>query len=90
MKPIKHEVPRMGNNDAVLEKTMLNINSTLLDLRQEMRHGFEKIDQRFEAMDQKIDHKIDNVRNFIWSTFLWLTGMIIGLAGLIAHTQHWI
>jgi hypothetical protein len=66
-----------------------------------MRHGFEKIDQRFEKfdekfdekferMDHKIDQKTDSLRNLIWSNFFWLTGMMIGLAGLIAHTQHWI
>ena len=80
MKPAKSEA-RMSNDVrlAVVETTILNINSTLLDLKQEIKRGFDKVDNRF-----------DRIENRLWSNFLWLMGMIIGLAGLIAHTQHWI
>ncbi|MBV8801458.1 MAG: hypothetical protein JO131_00560, partial [Gammaproteobacteria bacterium] len=37
-----------------------------------------------------LSNKIDNLQNRMWSNFLWLMGMIMGLAGLIAHTQDWI
>jgi len=80
MKAAKNEL-RMNNPEriAILETTILNINATLLDLRQDMKRGFDKIDTKFDAL-----------HNRLWSNFLWLMGMIIGLAGLIAHTQHWI
>lgn len=80
MKAAKNE-SSMKNSEriAILETTILNINTTLLDLRQEMKYRFDKIDDKF-----------DTLQNRLWSNFLWLMGMIIGLAGLIAHTQHWI
>lgn len=87
MVPKKHE--KYMSNDAriaVLETTLLNINTVLLDIKQDMRHGFEKIDHQFE----KVDNRLDNIQNRLWSNFLWLISMMIGLAGLIAHTQHWI
>jgi hypothetical protein len=71
---------------AILETTILNINSTLLDLRQDMKRGFDKIDNKFD----NVDNKLDALQDRLWSNFLWLMGMIIGLAGLIAHIQHWI
>ena len=80
MKVAKNE-PEMNNSEriAVLETTILNINSTLLDLRQDMKRGFDKVENRF-----------DKIENRLWSNFLWIMGMIIGLASLIAHTQHWV
>ena len=80
MKIAKNE-SHMHNSEriAVLETTILNINSTLLDLRQDIKRGFDKVDDRF-----------DKIENRLWSNFFWLMSMIIGLAGLIAHTQHWV
>jgi uncharacterized coiled-coil protein SlyX len=149
MKPAKNEA-RMSVEAriAVVENTIQNINSTLLDFRQEMRRGFDKIDvldskleakldaldnkletkldaldnkfetkldaldnkfetkldaldnkfetkfgaqdKKFESLCNKIDAMGDKIEARMWSNFLWLMGMIIGLAGLIAHTQHWI
>ena len=104
---------------AVVETALLNINSTLHDLKQDMKRGFDRIDskfdamdrkfeakfdgmdskfetrfetkdKKFEALDKKFDARCDRLENRLWSNFLWLMGMIIGLAGLVAHTQHWI
>ena len=85
----------MSNEErlAILETTILNISTQLTDIR----HQFDKIDLRFDAMDRKFEtmdrkfeSKFDAINNRLWSNFLWLAGMIAGLAGLIAHTQHWI
>lgn len=91
MKPIKNEA-RMSNDAriAVLETTILNINSTLLDLKQDIKHGFDKVDNKFTTLENKMDNRLERIENRLWSNFLWLMGMIIGLAGLIGHTQHWI
>jgi len=106
----KHEQQPMKNDAriAVLETTILNINATLLDIRQDIKRLSDKVDNRFDAMDKKFDGKIDaldkkfdgkfdgmqnrfdSLQNRIWSNFLWLMGGMIGLAGLIAHAQHWI
>ena len=105
----KHET-NMSNDAriAVLETTILNINSNLLEIKQEMKFSSEKMDRRFDAFEKKMDSKFDRlekkmdskfdgvdskfdaIQNRLWSNFLWLMSMIIGLAGLIAHTQHWI
>jgi len=76
MKPVKNE-PKMSHEAriAVLETSVMNINANLLDLKQELQRGFDKMEGRFERLE-----------NRMWSNFLWLMGMIIGLAGLIAHT----
>lgn len=71
---------------AVLETTMTNINSTLLDIKQEIKDMKKDMKHSFELVDKKFD----SINNRLWSNFLWLMGMMIGLAGLIAHTQHWI
>jgi len=87
MYPKKHEA-HMSNDAriAILETTIININSSLLDIKQEIK------DIKYEIKDVKndINKKFDVINNRLWSNFLWLMGMIIGLAGLIAHTQHWI
>jgi Skp family chaperone for outer membrane proteins len=49
----------------------------------------KKFESKLDAMDKKFDSKFDILHNRLWSNFLWLMSMIIGLAGLIAHTQHW-
>ena len=86
---------------AVLETTILNINSSLMDIKHDVRKLDDKldetkldlsnrIDETKKELTQKMDSKFHSVENRLWSNFLWLMGMIIGLAGLIAHTQHWI
>jgi len=92
----------MSNEEriAILETTMLSINATLLDFKQDMNRRFDKIDDKFSKIDEKftkidekferMDNKFDALQNRLWTHFTWLMGMIIGLAGLIAHTQHWI
>ena len=87
MKAAKNEASMSSHERlAILETTILNINSTLLEIKQDLKYGFEKVDQKFD----RIDKKFDSLQNRLWSNFLWLMGMIIGLSGLIAHTQHWI
>jgi len=91
MIPKKHE-KHMSNDAriAVLETTILNINSTLLDIKHDLKRIDTKIDTKFDTLDKKIDSKFEIIQSRLWSNFLWLMGMIIGLAGLTAHTQHWI
>lgn len=120
MKPIRNEA-YMSNDAriAVLETTILNINSTMIDIRQDVKRLSDKVDNKIDALETKMDSKIDaleakmdkkfdavdskftslevkmdnkfeSLNNRIWSNFLWLMSMMIGLAGLLAHTQHWI
>ncbi len=113
MKLRKNEA--LMSNDAriaVLETTILNINTTLQDIKGDLKNldrkidtkfdildkkidtKFDildkKIDTKFDTLDKKIDGKFDFLQSRLWSNHFWLMGMIIGLAGLIAHTQHWI
>ncbi|OGT35608.1 MAG: hypothetical protein A3F11_00270 [Gammaproteobacteria bacterium RIFCSPHIGHO2_12_FULL_37_14] len=109
MKAVKNET-NMSHDAriAVLETTILNINSTLLDIRQDIKRQsdkmdskfdalenkfdkkFDAVDSKFDALEKKMDSKFDAIQNRLWSNFLWLMGMMIGLTGSIAHTQHWI
>jgi len=94
MKPFKNE-PRMSNEAriAVIEANVQNLNEGLHVLRQDIKYGFEQILGRFDKIDERferIDRKFDAIQDRLWSNFLWLISLIIGLAGLIAHAQHWI
>lgn len=64
---------------ALLEQSINNINDTLI--RFEKR--FDKIDERFDKIDKEMK-----------SDFRWLItifgGLMLGLAGLVAHGFHWI
>lgn len=91
MKNRKHEIDM--NNDtrlAILETTILNINSSLQDIKQDLKRLDAKIDSKIDTLDKKIDTKFEILQARISSNFFWLMTMIIGLAGLIAHTQHWL
>jgi hypothetical protein len=91
MHPKKHEA-HMSNDAriAVVETTILNINSVMLDIKNKLNTLESKIDTKIDALENKMDSKFDSLQNRLWSNFLWTMGMMIGLAGLIAHTQHWI
>jgi len=56
----------------------------------EIDKKFDRIDEKFEIMDERFDRKFQTLIDRSWSSFLWLMSMMIGLAGLIAHAQHWI
>jgi hypothetical protein len=154
MKPLKKETHHMSNDAriAVLETTIVNINSTLLDIRQDIKvlsnktsHDIkdlsdktsrdikdlsdktsrdikdlsDKTSRDIKDLSDKTSHdmkdllntmtlmmressdkifqsikdlsnKIDKLENRLWTNFFWLMGMIIGLTGLVAHTQDWI
>lgn len=62
-------------------RTEIKTETTLL--RNEFKNDIKQL-------SDKMDAKFDTINHRLWSNFLWLMGMIIGLAGLIAHTQHWI
>ena len=51
---------------------------------------FENVDTKFDAMNERLDRKLEILHNRLWSNFIWTITMIIGVAGLIAHAQHWI
>lgn len=95
----KHEA-HMSSNDtrlAILETTIININSNMIDIKQDLKRLSDRMDKKFEAsdtkldaLDKKFDSKFDLLNNRLWTHFFWLMGMIVGLAGLIAHAHHWI
>jgi t-SNARE complex subunit (syntaxin) len=77
--PANDLLPRV----AVLEEIAASIKQSLADLRTDVRQGFA--DLRTDVRDMRQRQERD---------FRLLFGAIIvvalGLAGLIAHTQHWI
>jgi len=84
---IKHDIRRLDNKIDVTKK----------DLNDKMDSKFHAIDEKFQSLEGKLDGKFQaidtrfqSIENRLWSNFLWLISMMIGLAGLIAHAQHWI
>lgn len=75
--------------DAFLDKMDSRFDAVdrkLKDFEQDMDRRFETTERRLESLDRKFEF----IHNRLWTMFIWLISMIIGLAGLIAHTQHWI
>jgi len=62
------------------------VDEKINSLEKKMDKRFESIDKRFES----IDKRFDSLENRVWSNFIWMMSGFAGLAGLIAHAQHWI
>lgn len=80
---IKHELRRQSDRMDRMENRM----ETRFDA---IDKKFDAVDKKFESLENKFESKFDAINNRLWSNFMWLTSMMVGLAGLIAHTQHWI
>lgn len=104
MKNVKDEAQMsIEERLAVIEVTNEHINRTLIDMKQDMNRNFDKVEQKFAAVDQRfisleqsidqqftaVDRKFDALQNRMWINFIWIMGGFIGLAGLIAKSQHW-
>lgn len=59
-------------------------------VRQEMHQEIGSVRQEMGSMRQEMHQGFKSINDRLWSNFLWLMGMIIGLAGLTAHGLHWI
>ena len=98
MKQAKNEsIMSTGERLAVIENTMQHITATLVDIKQDMNRGFDRIDNRIDHLDKKFEGKFtanedrfSRLENRMWSNFLWLMGGMFGLAGLITHAHSWI
>jgi len=82
---------------AVVETTMVNMKQDIVemkqdmkDLRHDMKHGMKHLSEEIRRLSDNMDKKFSILEGRIWTHFVWLMSMIIGLAGLIAKTQHWI
>ncbi|HVY53799.1 MAG TPA: hypothetical protein VHA13_04705 [Gammaproteobacteria bacterium] len=85
-KPINESHMSTDTRLAVVETQITNINMTLMDIR----HELKEIRHELKDTRTEMNNRFDVVHNRLWSNFLWLMGMIVGLAGLIAHSQDWI
>jgi len=70
---------------ALLEQSINNINDTLI--RFEKR--FDRIDDQFKG----VNDEFKSIRDEMKSDFRWIItifgGLMLGLAGLMAHGFHW-
>ena len=91
MKPAKNEA-RMSTEVrlAVIETNLNNLNSTMLEFKHEMSQFKQEMKHEMSQFRQDMKNGFERVDARLWAHFFWLMSMIIGLAGLIAHTQHWI
>lgn len=100
MKTKKLEGSKFMSNEeriAVLETTILSINATLLDIKQDIRsqadrtnNQIQEVKQDIRYLSDRMDTKFDRLESRLWHNFLWLMAMIFGLAGLVAHAYHWL
>lgn len=89
----------MPNNERfiLLESVIGNINTTLtrLDNRldildNDMKQGFRTLDSDIKQNYKDLNNNYKDLNNRLWTNFIWLLGAMMTLAGLIAHTQHWL
>jgi hypothetical protein len=73
-----------------IKRSVDKLDNKIDGLETKMDSKFGAMDSKIDTLETKMDSKFDAVQNRLWSNFLWLMSMIIGLAGLIARTQHWI
>lgn len=69
--------------DERLDKAFDRVDTHLCELRVEMRKGFERVDGKIEALDDKFDRKFDSLQR---STMTWFVAMFstnIGLAAAV-------
>lgn len=59
-------------------------------LRQEMKASRDAFRQEMKDLSDRMDQRFSVINNRLWSNFMWLMGLIIGLSGLMAHGFHWI
>lgn len=96
----KLDQPDMKNTNetrvALLEQSIEHISNTLIRLDSKMDAGFERMNDRFDKVDarfDKMDARLDKMNDRIWSNFLWLLSMMLGLAagglGLLIKGFHW-
>lgn len=62
MKQAKNEsVMSTEERLAVIENTMQHITATLVDIKQDMNRGLDRIDTKISAMDQKFETKLEAI-----------------------------
>ncbi len=87
----KHD---MNRNFDKIEQKFENIDRRFIALEERLDHKLEsqgeKYDKKMAALEQRIDRKFDAINNRIWINVIWTMGSFAGLAGLIAHAQHWL
>lgn len=67
-----------------------DIKQDLRRLSDRMESKFDAVDKKFESLEGKFDRRCDRLESRMWAHCIWLTTLIMGLAGLIAHAHHWI
>lgn len=88
MTEMKHDMYRKF--DALEQK--FEVKFLAIDSKFESKFEIQeaKLDKKLTAMEERLDRRIDDLQNRIWINFIWMMGGFIGLAGLIARSQHWI
>lgn len=80
---------------ALLEQTITHIDSSLAEIKTEIKIFKQEVNQKFEKMDTKIQRLDDKVDD----KFKWTMGVVItlfsglyatALGGMIARLCHWI
>lgn len=78
---------RMERLESKMERLESRVN-TRID------HLEDKVNTRIDRLEAKMDDRFKVTESRMWSQFFWMMGSMaggmVGLASLIAHTQHWL
>lgn len=76
----------------ILENSVKNINDTLIRFEKrfdQLDAKLERIDAKFDRIDAKFERINDAMKSDLRWTFTVFSGLILGLAGVMAHGFHW-
>jgi hypothetical protein len=83
---------RFGAYDGKLILIDDKITHKIEALKEKINHKFgtfeSKYDAKLIATEERTDRRFASLQNRIWINFIWIMDGFIGVAGLIARSQH--
>ncbi|EKD54983.1 MAG: hypothetical protein ACD_60C00029G0010 [uncultured bacterium] len=83
----------MSSNDeriAVLETTISHIDTSLIEIKQDIKTLTESTRQEMKSMNEKMDSRFDKMNDRLWNLFFWMIAGFASTLGIVAHALHWI
>jgi hypothetical protein len=69
--------------DGHLDKAFDRVDADLRELRVEMKRGFERVDGKIDALDEKFDRKFDSLQRNMTTWFIALFSTNVTLAAAV-------
>lgn len=74
---------------ALLEQSIGMINQTLIEIKHDMKEGFQDIRTEIKELRMEMREEMRDIKKWSWTHFVFLFGAIAGLGVIGAHGFHW-